>query len=1741
MLTDTQVFQSLETALPSEIRPAIARRIRRVDALWSALHEEGFLKKAVSFAGADPMRWRPGLLGLLLASETDYLRARFSKSGTPVVKIPDPSLVRAEIALQESRGREGLTLDQAALAALALAGKNDKSSSVETAEETTPPLVASCLYSVAPDAGKVVEQLMGKLPESAHTLIEVLLSNEPLDRTTEILEQCLPAAGLSSAAALCESAAAMGEPELARRLGAAAAAKSSSVTVNANSPEKRILRARMLRLAGEAGAALPEADAARKDAKRMLLDTLTESARAAEAEENYTTALSFWQEAGAFSPNAAGIRAGIARSLSGLGRNEEALAALPSSTEDPDDLLLMARIRAKTGAKEKAVDAARQSYARASGNSDPRMNLELADVLAECGDLRGAAQVLTAVSRSWPNHPGVFSKLADLYARIGDWHACGTAASSAWHLHPEDDRSLHLLAQSAEHENRPKEAADHYRLLSTRMTDDPAILLSLAQTSLAAGDPAQAHQAAERTLAMQPDCGSAHAILGLIDLSQGKEENAFAELQKATRLAPTAAAPWKALAELHAAKGNREAAATTLRAGVESASDPADLLLALGRMLIGEGRLREAASTLERALSSRPGDTDILIALAETAQGMQENSEAEEYLNRALAISPALLPAVKHLAALLKTLGRLSEARTILERAIAADPQSPDLLIELGSLLIDIFRNSPDADSSLAGTALSVLRQAEGLLGGEPDLRLRSLIGWARVFAGQLPEAVSLFSALLQALEGLTVEQKVEAHKGLAEAMLRSGDFPTAIHNLQAALQLAQNDSGIRQRLGEAFAGSGLHEDAQAAFRKILADKPDHIPALSALAGSLLALHRPEEAVSVLRQAAELDPANPELPIRLAEIFLQSGDGNQARTEMARSLQLSGPGNTGIALRAGRLLASLKEYAEAASVLEKALAEDPASIPLLADLGDALRNSGKNTQAFEIFRRASDLQPGNSGHLAAAADALWADGRKSAALAFLKKAVQIDPQKTALLRRLASGLTAVGLTREALPHYEQAIALAPSDSGLALEAAQAAFRAGDLEKADLWKETGALAASTSADGPILQAKISLEKGDIEKAVAACKQVVTSYPADARGWALLAKSLAEQTDLTLQAGKPADDPAIAAESALAKAAELCAESVEALRLTGDAAIRLDDYSTAVRCLESLCRSVPDDPEAHSLLAKAAILQEESSYRIRLAGATGMQAAPAVAGDAVRSALARAAALGYSEETLEGLYERAALAFTPPDPKSIESFEGLNQDDPSPEVAAAIAQAWLRAGDPERARKAAELAVNLQPEKEIGRTLMGICEWKTGRPESALASLQQATRSAPRQALPHAISAAILAEQNRRDEAAAELRQAVQFSPETAVWQHTLGVWNEAAGNRAAALPCLQRAAELEPLNGEYHRRFAQALMRDGDPQTALVHFRKAASFLADESGELYAEIGKAALESDQPSEAYEAFRLAQDKAGPDMPSAWRLGKARAVLALGRRDEARTIAKDVLSGEGHPPEARIILAEIDEAEGRLPEAIRHLDHAASEMSDPVLPALRLARLWTATGAATRSSAAMQALLEAHPENDEAHRLLAEALMECGRTEDALRSGQKAAELAPRKAAHWLLLGRITRKMGQLDQSLAALSKAREIAPQDFRTALECGLTYEAEQRWDLALDSYRAGMELAPDNSELHYRTGVVHKNLRSYNDAADELRKAVQIEPQNLAAHKLLSGVMALSLVYGIAPQSADAR
>ncbi len=874
----------------------------------------------------------------------------------------------------------------------------------------------------------------------------------------------------------------------------------------------------------------------------------------------------------------------------------------------------------------------------------------------------------------------------------------------------------------------------------------------------------------------------------------------------------------------------------------------------------------------------------------------------------------------------------------------------------------------------------------------------------------------------------------------------------------------------------------------------------------------------------------------------MAESLGKSGGAEKAQEALERAVQAAGPQDADVPLRAGRLLLAMENISGAESVLEQALAHNPSNATLLSEWGNAERRIGKHGKAFEAFRRASEQEPENPEHLRNAAESLWDDGRKSAAIAFLKKTAQIDPKNVSLLRRLASALSAVGFTREALPYYEQAMAGAPKDTRLALEAARAALRAGDLEKADQWKECGSGAEDSAAEGMVLKARVALEKGDAAGAASICEKLVTAHPDDSRGWAILAQARSKLAGAKAVRGEPSD-PADSTKEALRNAVAHCGESPESLALTGAAALLLGEYSQAVRCFEALCAQSPEDPDAHTQYAKACIQRAEALYRDQQAGASG-QWSDAVSGstvDSVRSALARAAALGAEEELLQPLFTRAALAFSHPDPETILHLQAANDDHPTAGTCLAIAQAWLRSGDDRKACEAAESAVNLEPGLPDAQILLGICEWRSGRRETALAALNAASASAPHLSIPHALAAKILAELDRRDDSLREMELAVQAAPDSADWQHTLGEWNEEAGRFSAALPHLQRAADLEPQNGTYHLHLARALARDGDPHNALVHFHHAAARSPEADSSLKAEIGKAALESGEFAEAYAAFQSAQEETGQKAPFAWVLGKARAALALGRRDEARSLARKVLNGEGHPPEARLILAEADESEGKLQEAIRQLDLAAAEMRDPVLPAMRLAKLWIATGAAARAEAALRAMIDANPENDEAHCLLAEALFALGRTEDALRASQKAVGLAPRKVGHWILQGRIARKLGQLDQSLAALAKAREIAPADWRASLEIGQTYEAEQRWDLALETYRSALQIAPENAELHYRLGVVHKNLRAYAEAANALRMAIQIEPQNLAAHTLLSGVMALSLVYGTQPQPMDMR
>jgi Flp pilus assembly protein TadD len=67
---------------------------------------------------------------------------------------------------------------------------------------------------------------------------------------------------------------------------------------------------------------------------------------------------------------------------------------------------------------------------------------------------------------------------------------------------------------------------------------------------------------------------------------------------------------------------------------------------------------------------------------------------------------------------------------------------------------------------------------------------------------------------------------------------------------------------------------------------------PNNISILNNLGNALFMLGRRDEAVAILRQAAQSDPKNPGVHFNLAMMLLQQGDSAGARAQLTEALRL---------------------------------------------------------------------------------------------------------------------------------------------------------------------------------------------------------------------------------------------------------------------------------------------------------------------------------------------------------------------------------------------------------------------------------------------------------------------------------------------------------------------------------------------------------------------------------------------------------------------------------------------------------------------------------------------------------------------------------------------------------------------------------------------------------------------------------------------------------------------------------
>ncbi len=501
---------------------------------------------------------------------------------------------------------------------------------------------------------------------------------------------------------------------------------------------------------------------------------------------------------------------------------------------------LVGRMAGQMGDIQVAADAFLRALRRDPGNQDVREQAFLACLLAGRPDARTLAQSL-------PGNPAAMLLLTDAAALAGDWPRAEALAAA-------------LPARGVTQVLRP-------------------LLIAWAQFG---GGHADAALETLRPLDSGPQAGGIYALHAamIADLSQRDPE--------AGRLYRAAQAAFaepnlqlnRALASWQARQpdgGAKQAAATTLAAMVAASPDLAITLPSLRRAVaerpvhlatdgIAEAYLAEASALqlhnapeyaallLRLALDLRPDLTAARLLWAEISERSKHPATALALLQPVSDADPLAALVALRRALLLDQLDRDREALAILGRMQASYPERP----EPWSLQGAILRRQKQFAEAAAAYDQAIARipsptDADWLLFYQRGISLDQAHRWPQAEA-DFKRALALHPDQPNVLNYLAYSW-TERHQNLPLArqmiqravaqqpndpamidsfgwiMLRQGDVPGAVQQLEHASELDPEDATINNHLGDAYRAAGDKLDALFQWRRALTLHPDRTEA----------------------------------------------------------------------------------------------------------------------------------------------------------------------------------------------------------------------------------------------------------------------------------------------------------------------------------------------------------------------------------------------------------------------------------------------------------------------------------------------------------------------------------------------------------------------------------------------------------------------------------------------------------------------------------------------------------------------------------------------------------------------------------------------------------------------------------------------------------------------------------------------------------------------------------------------
>jgi putative PEP-CTERM system TPR-repeat lipoprotein len=361
---------------------------------------------------------------------------------------------------------------------------------------------------------------------------------------------------------------------------------------------------------------------------------------------------------------------------------------------------------------------------------------------------------------------------------------------------------------------------------------------------------------------------------------------------------------------------------------------------------------------------------------------LQANSllQAEAYLSKALQIAPdAPLPR-RMLVALYLRSGQAAKALATLQPALKGD----DLDVATNGLAGEVYLQNGDTQKAEEFFAKATKQDPK-------NTRARTALALTHLVTGNEDAALGELQDIAASDSGTTADM------ALISANIRSNDFDKALKAIDA-LEKKQPDKPLAANLrGRVLLAKQDIPGARKSFERSVSLDPSYFPSVASLAALDLAEKKPDDARKRFEAVLSKNPKNSQALLALAELRARSGGTKEEVAELITRAITANPLEKSPRLLLIELHLRSKDYKQALSVAQNAVAAVPDSPELLDALGRAQQLSGDANQALTTFNKVAAMQPLSPLPQMRLAEANMAAKDKDAAASSLRKALEIKP------------------------------------------------------------------------------------------------------------------------------------------------------------------------------------------------------------------------------------------------------------------------------------------------------------------------------------------------------------------------------------------------------------------------------------------------------------------------------------------------------------------------------------------------------------------------------------------------------------------------------------------------------------------------------------------------------------------------------------------------------------------------